>query len=115
MIAAFVSSMITLLKSKISDPTVRNLRTGLMISLMGFFLSGWTVHYWNATYALFMFFVGSALWFGDYRDAPSKEAAEEAAPADRAWRSQAIIGATAPPRPNAEATSARSGPNKRQP
>ena len=30
--------------------------------MTGFFLVGWTVHFWMATYVLFMFLLGSGMW-----------------------------------------------------
>ncbi len=41
-------------------------RLGYIATLFGFFLSGWTVHFWNATYVLFLFFIGSGIWMLDY-------------------------------------------------
>ncbi|MCI2401177.1 hypothetical protein [Aliiroseovarius subalbicans] len=40
-------------------------RTGFLITMAGFYISGWTVHYWNATYVLFMFLLGSGAWLLD--------------------------------------------------
>lgn len=40
-------------------------RTAYMIFLTALFLAGWTVHFWNATFVLFMFLVGSGLWLCD--------------------------------------------------
>jgi hypothetical protein len=37
-------------------------RTGLLICLMGFYLAGWTVHYWKVIYVLFMFLLGCGSW-----------------------------------------------------
>ena len=39
--------------------------------LVGFFLTGWTVYYWNGVYVLFMFLLGSGAWI---RDLPAGEA-----------------------------------------
>jgi hypothetical protein len=45
-------------------------RTAYLISMAGFFLVGWTVHFWNGTYVLFLFLLGSGVWF---LDAPREE------------------------------------------
>ncbi|MEL7470408.1 MAG: O-antigen ligase domain-containing protein [Pseudomonadota bacterium] len=37
-------------------------RTGLIICLIGFFIAGMTVHFWNATFVLLMFLLGSGAW-----------------------------------------------------
>lgn len=43
-------------------------RLGALITLTAFFLSGWTVHFWNATYVLFCFLLGSTVWLLDASD-----------------------------------------------
>ena len=42
-------------------------RTGYLITLMGLFLAGWTVHYWDALLAYFMFISGAGVWILDYK------------------------------------------------
>ncbi|MEH2540879.1 MULTISPECIES: O-antigen ligase family protein [unclassified Bradyrhizobium] len=37
-------------------------RKGLIITLFGFAIAGITVHFWNATYVLFIFLLGSGMW-----------------------------------------------------
>ena len=44
----------------------RDFATGYLITMTGFFLVGWTVHFWNATYVLFMFLLGSGMWLIDH-------------------------------------------------
>lgn len=55
-------------------------RLGLLFSLTGFFLMGWTVHYWNAVYALFLFMLGSGVWLLDEETADDPGMAEAEAP-----------------------------------
>ncbi|WP_158282688.1 O-antigen ligase family protein [Aminobacter sp. AP02] len=40
-------------------------RTAFVISMTGFFLVGWTVYFWNATYVIFLFMLGSGVWLLD--------------------------------------------------
>jgi O-antigen ligase len=40
-------------------------RTGFLISMTGFFLMGWTVHFWDTAYVLFLFLMGSGVWMLD--------------------------------------------------
>lgn len=40
-------------------------RTGYLICMMGFYLGGWTVHYWKAVYVIFIFLLGSGAWLLD--------------------------------------------------
>jgi O-antigen ligase len=42
-------------------------RTGFLIMIAAFFLVGWTVHFWDAAYVLFLFLVGSGVWMLDVR------------------------------------------------
>lgn len=45
-------------------------RTGYLICMMGFFLAGWTVHYWKVIYIFFLFLFGAGAWIldGDRRE-----------------------------------------------
>jgi len=47
------------------DARTSSYRTGYLLSIVGVVLAGWTVHYWNATYALVMFMVGAGAFFAD--------------------------------------------------
>ena len=40
-------------------------RTAYLISMIGVFTVGWTVHFWNAPYLLIMFYLGSVSWIQD--------------------------------------------------
>jgi hypothetical protein len=61
-------------------------RTAYLIAMTGFFVTGWAVHFWNATFVLFMLLLGSGVWLletrpnGRDRDASERQ---EAAPAER--------------------------------
>lgn len=68
---AFLSSLVPVaLKGGLDDRTA-SYRFGYVVTMMGFFLAGWTVYYWNGVYVLFMFLMGSGQWI---RDVPSAEA-----------------------------------------
>jgi hypothetical protein len=43
-------------------------RKGLIISLCGVAAAGCTVHFWNATYVLFIFLLGSGMWMFERRN-----------------------------------------------
>lgn len=58
-------------------------RTGFLITMAGFYISGWTVHYWNATYVLFMFLLGSGGWLLDAKPEVESDKAGGARPPDR--------------------------------
>jgi hypothetical protein len=38
-------------------------RTGFLISMLGIYLAGWTVHYWNSVYVLLVFLLGCGYCF----------------------------------------------------
>ena len=40
-------------------------RTAWLSSMVGLFLVGWTVAFWNATYVLYFFLLGAGVWFLD--------------------------------------------------
>ncbi|MEL6208860.1 MAG: hypothetical protein AAFR44_01485, partial [Pseudomonadota bacterium] len=85
---AFLAMVLTIAFKKITDPRINAYRTGFLICLMGFYLAGWTVHYWKSIYLLFMFFLGAGSWM---LAAQSQTAAASA--------SGAPSGATAPEAP----------------
>ncbi len=51
-------------KSGLSDRSSQ-FRTGYLVCMMGFFLGGWTVHYWKVVYILFIFLLGAGAWILD--------------------------------------------------
>lgn len=57
------------------DAETADYRTAYLISIAAFVLAGCTVHFWNATYVLFMFLLGSGMWILDA--ANSNDAANE--------------------------------------
>lgn len=65
LVAAFLYIVFKVCRAQITDPRINACRTGIMISLFGVFVSGWTVHFWNATYVLVCFLFGAAAWIID--------------------------------------------------
>ncbi len=77
------------LKSGLPD-RILAYKTAYLICMTGYFLVGWTVHFWNASYALFVFLIGSGLWILDYQEtpaAPRKSGARSALSASRSKHS----------------------------
>lgn len=62
MMLAFLSTVWTIGLKKGLDATRLQYRTAFLIVMTGYFLVGWTVHFWNATYVLFLFLLGSGSW-----------------------------------------------------
>jgi hypothetical protein len=58
----FFSVFLQVAWSKGLNARLQDYRTGYLISLFGFFMAGWTVHFWNALFVYFMFMLGSGLW-----------------------------------------------------
>lgn len=61
-IIGIIMLMMKLGSGAISDPELSDYRKGYMVSLGGLIVAGCTVHYWNATYILFMMILGSGVW-----------------------------------------------------
>jgi len=69
-----------LLKKGLSDRATAY-RTGFLISLVGFYLAGWTVHYWKVIYVLFMLMLGAGAWLlSDAAQASRDDEAAETGP-----------------------------------
>jgi hypothetical protein len=65
MLATFLTVFTTVAMRTIGDAKLNAYRLGFLASLTSFFLVGWTVHFWNATYVLFIFSLGSGVWLLD--------------------------------------------------
>ena len=61
-----------------TDERLDHFRTAYLITLGFLFLIGWTVHYWNSTYVLVLFLLGSGVWILDAKRAQSEPAKEDA-------------------------------------
>ncbi len=54
-------------------PRLHAYRLGFLTTIFGLFMAGWTVHYWDATFAFFMFLLGSGVWMIDYKEIEAGE------------------------------------------
>jgi hypothetical protein len=59
---AFASACFALAFKQGLDNKQDAYRKAYLITMAGFFLVGWTVFFWNATYVLFLFLLGSGFW-----------------------------------------------------
>jgi hypothetical protein len=64
MLAFFLVVLAVGLKKNLDDKLVEY-RTGFLLSMIFFFLTGWTVHFWGTAYVLFLFLMGSGVWILD--------------------------------------------------
>ena len=65
MVIGFFAAVLTVAFKKGLDERAGVYRTAYLIAMTGFFMSGWTVYFWNATYVLFLFVLGSGMWIAD--------------------------------------------------
>lgn len=65
MIAAFLLMVVPVGFKRGLEPRLVQYRTAYLAVMSGYFLVGWTVHFWNATYVLFLFLLGSGSWLLD--------------------------------------------------
>jgi len=75
MLLAFFSNFWAVSFKKGLDGKLGEYRTGFLITMTAFFVVAWTVHFWDATYVLFMFLMGSGVWMLDVK--PKERAASE--------------------------------------
>lgn len=61
----FISTTVLVGKKTLLGPKLNDYRTGYLIAMAGFFIVGWTVHFWNGTYSLFLFLLASGIWLAD--------------------------------------------------
>lgn len=73
----------------ITDARLSWYRLGYAAGLMGFFMSGWTVHFWNASHVILFFFIGAGLWLRDYK--VEEKATEAAADPAEGPRRKALV------------------------
>ncbi len=73
---AFFAATVGLGFKKCTDERVSDCRTAYLITLAGLFIAGCTVHFWMATYLLFLFIIGSGMWMLDGDPATPDKPAE---------------------------------------
>lgn len=64
---AFGSLIYAVSLKKGLDQRTTEYRTAYLICMAGFFIAGWAVHFWNATYVWFVFLLGSGSWILEAR------------------------------------------------
>jgi hypothetical protein len=52
-------------------------RMGYVVTMCGFFVCGWMVHFWNQTLSIFMFTLASGVWMLDYKEEKQAEGRPE--------------------------------------
>jgi len=79
MVATFFATVLPVALKRIDDERLTIYRTAYVIAMTGLFLAGWTVYFWNATYVLMIFLLGSGVWIRDTEepDRPRRRAKRE--------------------------------------
>lgn len=66
-VGMFLWTFLSIARLKITDQRLIWYRYGYLATMFGLFMSGWTVHFWNASFVFFMFLFGSGIWMLDYK------------------------------------------------
>ena len=88
---AFFLIFVAVARRELSDPRLRDYRMGFLGAMVGMFIAGWAVHFWNETYVLMMFLMGSGVWLLDHEESPSAPKSAPTPPAQPARR-RTILG-----------------------
>ena len=84
---AFFLIFVAVARRGLSDPRLRDYRMGFLGSMAGMFVAGWAVAFWNETYVLLMFLMGSGVWLLDHEETPPAPP-----PSSRPERRRAVLG-----------------------
>lgn len=66
----FFLIFVAVARRRLSDPRLRDYRMGFLGGMVGMFMAGWAVHFWNETYVLLMFMMGAGVWLIDHHETP---------------------------------------------
>lgn len=73
MAVAFFSTVLSVAFAKGLDARAERCRLAFLIAMAGFFVVGWMVHFWGATYVFFILMLGSGRWMVDLVDDRSRK------------------------------------------
>ncbi|RVD59180.1 O-antigen ligase domain-containing protein [Mesorhizobium sp. M2D.F.Ca.ET.185.01.1.1] len=88
LLLAGLSTGIAMTLRKNFDERVDHFQTAYLITLGFLFFIGWTVHFWNSTYVLALFLLGSGVWILDAKSAQNEPADTDASPAASPLRTE---------------------------
>jgi O-antigen ligase len=74
-------SIISIVMKKELKERENDFRMAYVITLLFFFMIGWTVHLWDSAYVLFLFVLGSGVWILDAQPAEAARAGAKVRPA----------------------------------
>lgn len=65
LLGAIASVLYSIGRINLENVNIRACRFSVLVVLGGWIMAGMTVHFWNATFCLFMFYLGAGLWIAD--------------------------------------------------
>ncbi len=65
MILTVLSNMRAIVTAPLKSQVLSNIRLGYVITMIGVIVASCTVHFWTATYVLFLFMLGAGVWLAD--------------------------------------------------
>jgi hypothetical protein len=72
LISLFLVVIATIRRSGLDERTSAY-RLGFVTTMMGFFIAGWTTHFWGPTYVFYLFLLGSGAWISQYKPPDESE------------------------------------------
>jgi hypothetical protein len=93
------ANILTAAVKRVPDDRLNDFRTAYVITMIFFFLIGWTVHLWDSAYVLFLFLLGSSgVWIRDAGPSEGEGARPNVPPARRPlWsKAQPLTGTAMP-------------------
>jgi hypothetical protein len=79
---AFFSAVIAIGRAQINDEKLKTYRSAYVITMSSFFMTGWAVYFWESSYVLYIFMLGSGFWLvkdeGGDSETPAKPARKDA-------------------------------------
>ena len=80
MLVTFAAAVIPVMLKKGLSDRENAYRLAYLVTMAGFFVVGWAVHFWNATYVLFLFLLGSGMWLTSADPARAADPAQNRRP-----------------------------------
>jgi hypothetical protein len=86
LLLAFLVIFLTVAFKRGLSKKTSDYRTGFLITMAAFYFVAWTVAFWNATYVLFLFLMGSGIWILNTETGGTRQMSRASGPLDRARR-----------------------------
>lgn len=70
---SFFAAVIAIGRKPLSDEKLKVYRTAYMVTMSSFFMTGWAVYFWESSYVLYTFLLGSGFWLLDVNEGTEPE------------------------------------------